>query len=98
MRLDTSKTQDTRHKTHRYRLYPVPHHVRELIEQRELEMLSPYAAKAQEGGERSRPEEPDPVRTCFQRDRDRILHCKPFRRLKHKTQVFIEPYGDHYRT
>lgn len=40
----------------------------------------------------------DPVRTCFQRDRDRILHCKPFRRLKHKTQVFIEPFGDHYRT
>lgn len=44
------------------------------------------------------PEEQDPVRTCFQRDRDRILHSKGFRRLKHKTQVFIEPAGDHYRT
>jgi len=43
-------------------------------------------------------EAPDPVRTCFQRDRDRVLHSKPFRRLKHKTQVFIEPQGDHYRT
>lgn len=47
---------------------------------------------------RARPEEHDLVRTCFQRDRDRILHCKSFRRLKHKTQVFIEPSGDHYRT
>jgi dGTPase len=47
---------------------------------------------------RAVPEEPDPVRTAFQRDRDRVLHCKPFRRLKHKTQVFIDPAGDHYRT
>jgi dGTPase len=45
-----------------------------------------------------RPEEPHPLRTAFQRDRDRILHCKSFRRLKHKTQVFLAPYGDHYRT
>lgn len=45
-----------------------------------------------------RPETPDPVRTAFMRDRDRILHSKPFRRLKHKTQVFIDPRGDHYRT
>ncbi len=43
-------------------------------------------------------EPPDPIRTCFMRDRDRILHCKPFRRLKHKTQVFIAPEGDHFRT
>ena len=44
------------------------------------------------------PEAPDPIRTAFQRDRDRILHSKSFRRLKHKTQVFIDPFGDHYRT
>lgn len=47
---------------------------------------------------RERPEAPDPVRTCYQRDRDRILHSKAFRRLKHKTQVFLDPVGDHYRT
>jgi dGTPase len=76
----------------------VPHSVRELTEQRELENLSPFAAKAAESAGRPRAEEPDPIRTCFQRDRDRILHCKSFRRLKHKTQVFIEPFGDHYRT
>ena len=72
--------------------------VRLLTEQREGELLSTFAAKAVESAGRARPEEPDPVRTSFQRDRDRILHCKPFRRLKHKTQVFIEPFGDHYRT
>jgi dGTPase len=76
----------------------VPHHVRELTEQRELESLSPYAAKAIESQGREVEEAPDPVRTVFQRDRDRILHSKPFRRLKHKTQVFIDPTGDHYRT
>lgn len=76
----------------------VSHHVRELTEEREIQMLSPYAARAAESAGRTIAEEPDPVRTCFQRDRDRILHCKPFRRLKHKTQVFIEPFGDHYRT
>jgi dGTPase len=74
------------------------HSVRESIEQREREMLSPYATRASESGEREVPEEPDPVRTCFQRDRDRVLHSKSFRRLKHKTQVFIEPKGDHFRT
>ena len=47
---------------------------------------------------RTRPEEEDPLRTCYQRDRDRILHCKAFRRLKQKTQVFLSPEGDHYRT
>jgi dGTPase len=76
----------------------VPHHVRELTERREREMLSPFAAKASESAGRPEPEEPDPVRTAYQRDRDRILHSKPFRRLKHKTQVFIDPQGDHYRT
>ena len=72
--------------------------VRELIEQRELEYLSPYAARAAESEGRVFKEAPDRVRTAFQRDRDRILHSKSFRRLKHKTQVFIEPTGDHYRT
>ncbi len=61
-------------------------------------MLSPYAAKAAESEGRSVPIPDDPVRTCYQRDRDRILHSKSFRRLKHKTQVFIDPLGDHYRT
>ncbi len=76
----------------------MPQQVREAIEQRECEYLSPFAALAAESLGRVVPEEPDPVRTCFQRDRDRVLHSKPFRRLKHKTQVFIDPVGDHYRT
>jgi dGTPase len=76
----------------------VSHHVRELIEQREAEWLSAYAARASESAGRITPEEPDPVRTCYQRDRDRVLHSKAFRRLKHKTQVFLDPVGDHYRT
>jgi len=61
-------------------------------------MLSPFAAKAVESVGRPEPEEEDAVRTCYQRDRDRVLHSKSFRRLKHKTQVFIDPAGDHYRT
>lgn len=61
-------------------------------------MLSPYAMCAADSQGREVPIEPDPVRTAFQRDRDRILHSKSFRRLKHKTQVFIDPSGDHYRT
>jgi len=72
--------------------------VREMIEQREHDILSPYAAKAADSLGRKRAEDLDPVRTAFQRDRDRILHSKPFRRLKHKTQVYIAPKGDHYRT
>ena len=68
------------------------------IEQREREALSPLAAFSSESLGRAREESPDSVRTCFQRDRDRILHSKAFRRLKHKTQVFIDPSGDHYRT
>jgi len=58
---------------------------------------SPFAAGAW-AEEREAPEEPDPFRNAYQRDRDRIIHTKPFRRLKHKTQVFISPEGDHYRT
>ena len=60
--------------------------------------LSRYAVKAAASLGRARPEESCSLRTCFQRDRDRIVHSKSFRRLKHKTQVFIAPEGDHYRT
>jgi len=76
----------------------VDHQVRLRTEQRERDWLSPYAALAANSKGRQRPEDPDPIRTAFQRDRDRILHSKAFRRLKHKTQVFIAPTGDHYRT
>ena len=72
--------------------------IRETIEEREREFLGPLAMLSVESRGRVRDEGPDAVRTCFQRDRDRILHSKSFRRLKHKTQVFIDPVGDHYRT
>lgn len=72
--------------------------IREQIEEREVSSLSPLACKAVESQGRQVSEDSDLVRTCFQRDRDRILHSKAFRRLKHKTQVFIDPTGDHYRT
>jgi dGTPase len=71
--------------------------IRQLAEERE-EGLSPHAAKSKFSRGRQRPEEPCPIRTAFQRDRDRIIHSKAFRRLKHKTQVFIAPLGDHYVT
>jgi dGTPase len=71
--------------------------IRQLTEERE-EGLSPHAVQSKNSRGRQRPEEPCPVRTAFQRDRDRIIHCKAFRRLKHKTQVFITPLGDHYVT
>ena len=64
----------------------------------ERQYLSPYAAKSYESRGREREEEPCPLRTVYQRDRDRIVYCKSFRRLKHKTQVFLAPEGDHYRT
>ena len=71
--------------------------IRQIAEEKE-ESLSPYAVKSRSSRGRLRPEEPCPIRTAFQRDRDRIIHCKAFRRLKHKTQVFIAPLGDHYVT
>lgn len=72
--------------------------IREALEQREREMLAPQAAKSADSRGRLRPEPEDDVRPAFQRDRDRIIHSKAFRRLKHKTQVFFAPAGDHYRT
>jgi dGTPase len=72
--------------------------IREQLEQREREILAPQAAKSGDSRGRLRPEEEDRIRPAFQRDRDRIIHCKAFRRLKHKTQVFFAPTGDHYRT
>jgi dGTPase len=72
--------------------------IREQLEQREREILADAAAKSAATRGRLRPEEEDPIRPAFQRDRDRIVHCKAFRRLKHKTQVFYSPTGDHYRT
>src|SRR6476469_5192043 len=71
--------------------------VRNRLEGEEYARLSPLSAKAAEAV-RPVPDEESPVRTAFQRDRDRIIHSKSFRRLKHKTQVFIGPIGDHYRT
>ncbi|MEA1965117.1 MAG: deoxyguanosinetriphosphate triphosphohydrolase [Candidatus Aerophobetes bacterium] len=67
-------------------------------EEFEEEFLSPYATRSSESKGRQRKEKACSLRIDFQRDRDRIIHCKSFRRLKHKTQVFIAPFGDHYRT
>lgn len=72
--------------------------IREQLEQWEKEYLSPYAALSMDSKGRAREEEQCDIRPVFQRDRDRILHCKSFRRLKDKTQVFLTPEGDHYRT
>ena len=72
--------------------------IREALEARERETLAPQAARSAESRGRLRPEVEDDVRPSFQHDRDRIIHSKAFRRLKHKTQVFLAPAGDHYRT
>lgn len=72
--------------------------IREELEMREMEMLSPYATLSRNSRGRERTEKECDIRPVFQRDRDRILHCKSFRRLKQKTQVFLMPMGDHYRT
>src|SRR3954453_17211686 len=72
--------------------------LRQQLEQRERDILAPQAAKSADSRGRLRAAPEDDVRPAFQRDRDRIVHCKAFRRLKHKTQVFFAPTGDHYRT
>lgn len=72
--------------------------IREYRENLEINILSPFATKSKYSIGRKRNEKPCDIRTCFQRDRDRIIHSKSFRRLMHKTQVFISPEGDHYRT
>ncbi len=72
--------------------------LRERIEEDERRILSPHARFSSETEGRARPEEPDPMRPAFQLDRDRVLHSKSFRRLAGKTQVFLAPEGDHYRT
>ncbi len=72
--------------------------IREKREKLEEYMICPYGKLARESAGRVRPEPACEVRTCFQRDIDRITHSKSFRRLKHKTQVFLQPEGDHYRT
>ncbi len=72
--------------------------IREMIEEREARFLSPRAQLSAKSKGREHPEVESKIRACFQRDRDRIIHSKSFRRLKHKTQVFLSPEGDHYRT
>ena len=72
--------------------------IRAMLEQRERDTLSPFAQLSVETKGREHPISADDMRTAYQRDRDRILHCKSFRRLKGKTQVFLSPQGDHYRT
>ncbi len=75
-----------------------PVNLREYTEQQERQILSPRACLAENSKGRQVDIEPCPMRTCFQRDIDRVVHSKSFRRLKHKTQVFLQPEGDHYRT
>ena len=72
--------------------------IREQLEARERATLAPQAMFSDASRGRARSEPPDPFRPAFQRDRDRVVHSKAFRRLKHKTQVFFSPAGDHYRT
>ena len=72
--------------------------IRETFEEREFQTLSPHAAHSRNSRGRERYEPECDIRTVYQRDRDRILHSKAFRRLKDKTQVFLSPQGDHYRT
>ena len=72
--------------------------IRQKLEKREHELFSPYASFSDCSLGRDVDEEHCDIRPVYQRDRDRILHCKAFRRLKHKTQVFLAPEGDYYRT
>ena len=82
----------------RYREYNISMTIREEMECLERTYMSPYATLSENSRGRDREEPECDIRPVFQRDRDRILHCKSFRRLKHKTQVFLSPQGDHYRT
>lgn len=82
----------------RYREYKISMTIREEMEYLERTYMSPYATLSENTRGRDREEPECDIRPVFQRDRDRILHCKSFRRLKHKTQVFLSPQGDHYRT
>lgn len=87
-----------------FSFYPRLGHYRDILFMKQLrydfekKYLSPYASLSENAGGRVRPIEPCSLRTEYQRDRDRIIHSKSFRRLKHKTQVFLSPEGDHYRT
>ena len=72
--------------------------IREKIQENEKKTLSPFASLSSKTKGRKRPERLCDIRTPYQRDRDRIIHCKSFRRMKHKTQVFLSPTNDHYRT
>jgi dGTPase len=97
-RMMLEQTKEPPSTYHEYRASMVNRiNIREQTEEKE-EALSPYAARSKFSRGRLKEEEPCPIRTSFQRDRDRIIHCKAFRRLKHKTQVFIAPLGDHYVT
>lgn len=72
--------------------------IREIRQQQEALFIGPYGLPSSQSRGRPAPEPEDAIRTCFQRDVDRITHAKAFRRLRHKTQVFLQPEGDHYRT
>lgn len=72
--------------------------IRRMLQQQERAFLHPAAVFSDQSRGRPRRETPCPVRPVYERDRDRLLHCKSFRRLPHKTQVFLSPQGDHYRT
>lgn len=71
---------------------------REIREKQEMQFIGPYGILSSDSAGRATPDPEDDIRTCFQRDVDRITHSKSFRRLRHKTQVFLQPEGDHYRT
>src|SRR6058998_3918997 len=71
---------------------------RAVLEAREDQVLAPYGMRSARSRGRRHPEPEDPLRTCYQRDRDRIIHSSAFRRMEYKTQVFVNHEGDHYRT
>jgi dGTPase len=98
--LDPGLDPDRDRDTGRARRYKgsMPATIREMLEEQERTTLHPRAALSARSRGRARAEPDDDLRPCFQRDRDRLLHCKSFRRLKGKTQVFLAPKGDHYRT